>query len=148
MQSYITDSVKVTLVQAALSDGQATTNSTSVDMNGFDGVLFVGITGTITGSGTVTLTGSQSADDSTFALLATATASVVATAAAESDNFLALDIFKPGDRYVRVTMVRAVANSVYSGTLAIQYQAREKITTQDATTLAGSLVQALTPAEA
>ena len=47
--------VKVTLVQAPLADGQTDPDSGSVDMRGFEGVMFLGIVGTVTGSGTASL---------------------------------------------------------------------------------------------
>ena len=143
---YLTEDVKLTLVQAGLADGQTDPDSSSVDMSGFDGVLFVGIVGTITGSGTVTMIAAQSSDDSTFNTLSGA--SVVATAAADSDKLLVIDIQRPVDRYVRTSLTRATANSIYGGTLAIQYKARSKATATAAAQLADTIDQLTAPAEA
>ncbi|MDX9861657.1 MAG: hypothetical protein RBS99_12150, partial [Rhodospirillales bacterium] len=85
--NYLSEEIKLTLVQAGLADGQTDPDSSSVDMAGFDGVMFIGIVGTITGAGTVTLTAEQSSDDGVADAFAALTgASVVATAAAESDK--------------------------------------------------------------
>jgi uncharacterized membrane protein YebE (DUF533 family) len=144
--NFLSEEIKFTLVQAAIADGQTDPDSSSVDMEGFDGVMFVGICGTITGSGTITMAAEQSADDSTFNALTGASA--VATAAADSDKLLVLDIDKPLDRYVRTALTRAVANSVYGGTVAIQYKARGKPTATAAAQLAAAIVRSATPAEA
>jgi hypothetical protein len=72
---------------------------------------------------------------------------VVATGAAESDKLLVLDIDQPRERYVRTALTRAVANSIYGGTLAIQYKARSKPTTTAAAQLADTLTQLHRPAE-
>jgi hypothetical protein len=142
MGSYLSEDVKVTLVQAALADGQTDPDSSSVDMSGYDGVMFIGVVGTITGSGTANLIAAQSSDDSTFATLSGMTATK--TAAAQSDTTMILDVQRPADRYVRTTLTRAVANSVYGGTIAIQYKARSLAA---AAALANSIVRGITPAE-
>ena len=146
MLGFLSENVKLTLVQAALADGQTDPDSSSVDMSGFDGVMFVGVVGTITGSGTATLTAEQSSDDSTFNALSGASA--VATAAADSDKLLVIDIDKPVDRYVRTALTRATANSIWGGTLAIQYKAGSKPTTTAAAQLADTIDQLKSPAEA
>lgn len=147
MGNYLSEEIKLTLVQAALADGQSDPDSTAVDMAGFDGVMFVGLVGTITGAGTVTLTGQQSSDNGVADAFAPMTgAAVVATAAAESDKLLVLDIDQPRERYVRTNLTRAVANSIYGGTLAIQYKARSKPTTTAAAQLADALTQLHRPA--
>lgn len=136
--------VKVTLVQAALADGQTDPDSDSVDMTGFDGVMFVGIIGTVAATGTVSLQAAQSADDSSFDDLS---GMVAAGDADDDDMFLLLDVYRPTDRYVRTTLTRGTANSVYGGTLAIQYKATKKPTTHDASTLAAQAL-GISPAEA
>jgi len=142
---YLTDEISATLVQAALADGQTDPDSDSVDMSGYDGVLFIGSVGTITGSGTVAMAVEQSADDSSFAALTGASAQ--ADAAADSDKLLMVDVFRPTDRYVRTALTRATANSVYNGTIALRYKAKSKPTAQTAASLAAALVQVMTPAE-
>jgi hypothetical protein len=139
----LSENVKITLVQAALADGQTDPDSSSVDMAGFDGVMFVGIVGTITGSGTANLVVAQSSDDgSTDAYNSLTGLTVTATAAAQSDRVLVLDCFRPTKRYVRTTLTRAVANSIWGGTLAIQYSGKNRPTVQDATTVLTAVLAA------
>jgi hypothetical protein len=137
---------KVTLVQAPLADGQTDPDSSSVDMLGFEGVMFIGIAGTITGNGTVSLKASQSSNNADFNDLSGIVATTVA--ASDDDSFLLLDVYRPTDRYVRTTLTRAVDNSVYGGTIAIQYGAHTQPTVHDAATLAVAAVLGISPAEA
>jgi hypothetical protein len=141
----LSKNVKVTLVQAPLADGQTDPDSAAVDMQGFEGVMFVGIVGTVTGSGTAALKASQSADNVNFNDLAGA---AVTGAAGGSDKFFVLDVYRPFDRYVRTTLTRAAANSIYGGTIAIQYGARKRPTIHDATTLAAAALLGISPSEA
>jgi hypothetical protein len=139
----LSKNVKVTLVQPALADGQTDPDSAAVDMQGFEGVMFVGILGTVTEGGTAALKAAQSSDNVNFNDLS----GVVATGDA-SDKFLVLDVYRPLDRYVRTTLTRAVANSIYGGTLAIQYGAHKRPTIHDAATLAAAAVLGISPSEA
>ena len=141
----LSKNVKVTLVQAPLADGQTDPDSSAVDMQGFEGVLFVGIVGTVTGAGTASLKAAQSSDNVNFNDLAGAVAS---GAAGGSDKFIVLDVYRPLDRYVRTTLTRAVANSIYGGTIAIQYGAHKKPTVHDAATLAAAAILGVSPSEA
>ena len=124
MAELLSEDVKITRVLANVADGQTDSNTSSVDMTGFDGVLFLITIGTITGSGTSTWTVEQSSDDSTFN--AVSGAEVDATGSAESDTVLILDVKRPLDRYVHVAYVRATANSEIDGVVALQYGARSK----------------------
>jgi hypothetical protein len=141
----LSKNVKITLVQAPLADGQTDPDSAAVDMQGFEGVMFVGIVGTVIGSGTAALKASQSSDNANFNDLS----GVAATGGAGgSDKFLVLDVYRPLDRYVRTTLTRAVANSIYGGTIAIQYGAHKRPTIHDAATLAAAAVLGISPSEA
>lgn len=59
-----------------------------------------------------------------------------------------LDVYKPLDRYVRTTLTRDGANSVYGGTIALQYGAHKKPTIHDAATLAAAAIPGISPSEA
>jgi len=133
----------VTLVQAPLADGQTDPDSSRVDMQGWDGVVFVLITGTITGVGTCKMTVKQAATDIVGDELTDC--NVTATAAADSDSLFAVDILRPIDRYLGVTLTRATENSVVGGVVAIRCRGRSApITQSDVDTL----VTKVTPAEA
>ena len=142
----LNEGVKFSVLLAPQADGQADDDSLNVDMAGYDGVMFICLLGTITGSGTVTMVGQQAATD--IAGDALDGASVVATGSADSDLLLALDIYQPTDRYVGVNVVRAVANSVLGGVLAIQYRGRSEPITQAPAQMAATLVALVSPDEA
>lgn len=139
--------VKVTRVKVAVAAGTGDTiQSDAVDMAGFEGVMFVVQFGTITATAVTTVKGQQSAT----AGLAGTEADLLGTAqsVADSDDGKAtvLDIYRPGKRYVNCAVVRATANVVIDGILAIQYGAAVTPTTNDATTVTGREVH-ISPAE-
>lgn len=145
---HLIDDIKVSLVQAALADGSTDPTSTNVDMaadGGYDGVMFVGICGTITGSGTVTLAATQATTDTTGTALSGMTAT--ATSSTKSDKLLIIDVYRPTKRYIGTTLTRATANSVYGGTLAIQYRSKSRAIAQATAMLAASVVKGETPSE-
>lgn len=141
--NLLNEGIKITLVSPAAADGSTDPVLTNVDMAGYDGVLFLCTVGTITGSGTVTMAIGQAATDTTVDALSGA--SVVATASTESDKIIAVDIFRPLDRYVGGTVTRAVANAILGGVIAIQYKAANRPVTQSG--LADTLVALVSPAE-
>lgn len=149
-KNYLSEEIKLTLVQAALADGQTDPDSSAVDMAGFDGVMFVGIVGTITGAGTLDLTVQQSDDEAgapdAYNALSGATAQATG-AGGDSDKLLVIDVDQPSKRYLRTNLTRAAANSIWGGTLAIQYKARSKPTATAVAQLAASIVQVHRPAE-
>ena len=141
--NLLNEDIKITLVSPAAADGQDDPTFTNVDMAGYDGVLFLCTVGTITGSGTVTMAIGQAATDTTVDALSGA--SVAAATSTESDMIIGVDIFRPLDRYVGGGIVRAVANSVLGGVIAIQYKAKNRPVTQSG--LADTLVALVSPAE-
>lgn len=96
-----------------------------VDMQGYDGVMFVAHMGTLTAGQVTTLEGKGSSDHSTWAAFATA-AITAGMADADGKKCLVLDIFRPVTRYVRPTIHRATQNAVIDSCIAILYQATDK----------------------
>lgn len=134
MKNFISET-KITLVQAGLADGQTDPNSESVDMSGFESCCFIGSVGTITGTGTVTLQAQRSTDNSNWSDITGA--SDVASGSADSDKTLMVNVVKGGYRYLRTTLTRGTANSIYGGTLAVQYDGTSFPTTQPAAAVTG-----------
>lgn len=111
--------VKITKVKAASATGTTEVTSDVVDMAGFEGVIFLtnigsfnagnflkGQQDTVVGMGTVQdLEGSK----------------VVATANGET---VFLDIYKPKERFVRASVIRAGATTVLGEIYALQYSGR------------------------
>ncbi|MCH7573603.1 MAG: hypothetical protein IIA59_00600 [Candidatus Marinimicrobia bacterium] len=116
--SNLTKNVKVTLVKAEQSSGGGAINSDSVDMQGFEGVVFIGTMVTANASNFASV--AQSADDSSFNDLA----GTKVTPGDAGDQFM-IDIYKPLDRYLRVDIDRGGANTVVGEIFALQYGARK-----------------------
>ena len=146
MGHYLTDNIMVDVIQAGIAAGQATTASDNIDMSGWDGVLIIGSAGTITGSGTATLTVGQAATDTTPDALTSAEA--VFSTSTDSNKIVLIDILHPLDRYIGTSLVTATANVVWNGTLALRYRGRAVPTTMTSGDMADTLVQLLKPAEA
>ena len=137
--------VKITRVMNAQAVGTTTVNGSEIDMQNFEGVLFILFGGTVTDGDLGlkaqqdTVTGMGSAAD----LAGTLTEILNA-----DDNKIAvLDIHLPRERFVRGVAVRGGATgAVIDGMVAVQYGVRKKPTTHDVTTVAAS-TSVVSPAE-
>ena len=126
--------VKISLVQNYLADGATDPDSDSVDMSGFDGVMFVGNIGAQAAAATAEMKAQQSEDDITFNDLEGA---VVVSPVESVDKFLVLDVYRPLERYVRTVLTRGgTGDSEWGATFAIQYMASKKPTDHDLAKLA------------
>lgn len=134
----LSDNVKIVKVLAATVAGTSAVNGSAVDMQGFDGVLFIAHLGALTATQVTKLQAQGSSDnDSDYAAFAT-DAVTPAAADADSDKLLVLDIFRPVTRYVRPTVERATANAVVDGVIAILYRADFMPVTADGTVSQGA----------
>lgn len=126
--------VKVTRVMNAVAAGTSDQNSSVIDMQGFDGVVFMAAFGTIT-SGAVTSIKVQQGADSGLSDAADLEGTSV-TVADDDDNQVAIvEVYRPRERYVRLVVDRGTQNAVIDGVLAIQYNGRIKPTTHDSSTV-------------
>ena len=128
--SNLSANVKVTKVKAATAAGTTDINSDGVDMQDFESVLFIVTFGVITAGAVTSIQADQSADNSSFAALL---GTKVVVAADDDDETFWLEIVKPGDRYVRLTVDRATQNAVVGEIYAIQGGASLKGITQNVT---------------
>lgn len=126
--------VKVTLVTPATAVGTASITGTTLDMSGFEGVLFVLAAGAITdGVAKITAQGGALVNGTDAAPLA---GTGTALSPAQSGGVAVLDLYRPLQRYITPQVVRGGATgSVIASLIAIQYGAHFKPTTQDATTV-------------
>lgn len=141
--------VKITRVLDSQVAGTTDTLSSSIlDMAGFDGVLFLLLLGDVTTNAVLTFQAQQNTANSGtgMATLAGTAAQSAAGASNQDNQVLALDVVKPTERYLRAQLVRATANAVVDGIIAIQYQGRLGPVTQSADVL--SEVVLASPAEA
>lgn len=109
---------------------QTAINSTSVDMAGYDGVIFVVTMGAITASAVTSINAAQSSDDSTFADLE-GTGQTIADS--DDEDIFYIDITKPMDRYVRLEVARATADAVVASAVAYQYISHKSAVTHGST---------------
>lgn len=124
---------KLTRVMNAVAAGVSDQNSTIVDMQNFEGVLFLASFGALTATQVTQIKAQQgAASDLSDAqdLLGTL---VGPLADADGNKCLALDVYKPRERFVRLVVDRGTANAVIDGVIAIQYGARTEPTSQDST---------------
>ena len=119
-------------------NGYAASGTTSpletsvLDMNGFDSVMFVGLASvTNTGQylsfqmGTASTTGAANFSEATGNVEQTVTGAIV------------MDVFEPTKRFVQGRFTASGASAPARGLLAIRYGARSLPTTQDAGSLVG-----------
>lgn len=141
----LSKNVQITRVMNGVVAGTDDTQSgTVLDMANWDGVVFIGLIGAITATGTATLQAQQGtlANGSDMATL---TGDVDYTAD-DGNKAAVLDVYRPQERYVRAQIVRATANVVIDGVIAIQYKGRKGPVTNGATVVGTTL--AVSPAEA
>lgn len=141
------NNVKITRVLVDTAAGQAATASDILDMEGFEGVLFIAKVGDVTDASVLTLAAQQNSANSTSGMaVLEGTVTFTAGATDADDDLLVLDVFKPRKRYVRAVLTSATANAVKNGIIAIQYGARKVPITQGATVLDSDTL--ISPAEA
>ena len=136
MSNNLSQNSKLTVVANASAAGTSAINSSSVDMTGYDSVLFEITFGAIVAGAVTTINLAQSADDSTFNDLLASSVTIADT----DDNKAAwLEVHKPIDRYVRLEVAKATQNSTVEGIRAWQTNHKlNKPTTHDSTTVLGS----------
>lgn len=130
----IAKGVKVTRVMNAVAAGQTAQNSSSVDRLGFETVVFVATFGAITAGAATSVKVQTSSDDSSFNDLL---GSSVTVADDDDNKAVWVEIVRPRERYLRMTISRATQDSVIDGIIAIQGLPKVRPTTHDSTTVLG-----------
>lgn len=134
--------VKITRVANAAAAAQTEVLSSVLDMQGYDGVMFVALLGDITATSVLTLTAKGNTASSTSSptpVTQVATAAFTAGASDADNKVLVVDVFDPALRYVFASLTRTTANAVVDGIIAIQYTAELRPTTKDASVLASAI---------
>ena len=134
---------KVTRVIDAIVAGTSGQNGTTIDMKGFDSVLFITSFGVITTNAVTSVNLATSSDDSNWNDLI---GSKIVVADDDDTSVTVHDVNAPLERYIRVEVARATQNAVIDGCVCIQYNAQASPTTHDATTVIGAEFYA-SPAE-
>jgi cytochrome c-type biogenesis protein CcmH/NrfF len=144
MDNTILNSVKTTRVMNAVAAGTTLQTGTTLDMQGFEGVMFTALFGTLTASAVTGIKVQQgSASDMSDA--ADLLGSALAIPEADNNKMLITEIYKPTKRYVRCLVTRGTANAVIDGVIAQQFGARVEPPV-NGTTVSGS-EYSISPAE-
>lgn len=131
------ENIKIVRVSAAVAAGSADSNGTAVDMQGYDGVVFVASIGAIVTGAVASLKAQQGAQAGGGDAADLAGTSVVI--ADDQDGKCAiLDIYRPTDRYVRPVVMRATQNVTIDSVVAILYNGRKAPVALDTTAIATS----------
>ena len=126
---------KISRVLDAQAAGTTDENSSAVDMQGWEGVLFVALFGTLTATQATAIKAQQATSlTGTFSDLAGTKVGPLADG--DSNKALALDVKNPRERYVRCVVDRSTADAVIDGVVAIQYGPRKMPTADDSTVAA------------
>lgn len=148
MQNLL-ENVAVEYINDAITAASDTDDdSAAVDMQGYEGALFiVPITDSVaTGVATMTIQ-QETTSGGTYAALSGAVAT--ATSAVNDDlngKLLIVDVYKPRERYLKATLTSATANIAFGATTVIKYGARAVPITQATAEVAASTT-AISPAE-
>lgn len=136
---------KLTRVSNAVAAGTSDVNSAVIDMQNFEGCLFVVAFGAIT-AGAVTSIKLQQGAQSDLSDAADLASTSVTVADDDDNQIFYLDIYRPRERYVRLVVDRGTQNAVIDGIFAQQYGPKKSPTTHDSTTVGGGEIHA-SPAE-
>ena len=126
---------KVTRVMDAVTAGTSDQNSTNIDMQGFDSVLFITSFGVITSSAVTSVKLQTSTDNSSFSDLL---GSDITVADSDDTSMTVHDLVAPQERYIRLVVLRGTQNAIIDGSNAQQYNATAEPVTHDATTVIGT----------
>lgn len=119
---------------AAASDTDS--NTDIIDMQGFDGVVFVCPMTDSVDTGVATMTAEQNTANSDTGMAALSGGAATATSAANDDlngKLLVVDVYKPRERYVQCAVTSGAANIAYGNVIAIQYNGCKAPITEDST---------------
>lgn len=134
--------VKISVVAAAAAAAQTDVTSSVLDMQGYDGVMFVALTGDVAATSALQLTAYGNSANSTSSptpVEQVATDAFTATATSADSKALIVDVHEPALRYVFAELTRGTADAAVGGIIAIQYKAALKPTAQDATVIASAV---------
>lgn len=118
-------------------------NSTRLDMAGYEGVLFLTTITDSAATGVATLTIESNTADSDTGMVAITGAASAKTCTVNDDingTLLIVEVKNPQKRYVQGVRTSATANIAFGEIQAIRYGAKEKPVTADATVSTGTFV--------
>ena len=125
----LSKNVALIKVKALSASAGTAINSDSVDMQGWEGVMFFGRIATVDAVNFANA--AQSSDDGSADAFADLAGTKV-TPGDDADSFL-IDVYRPLERYVRCEVDRGGANTIVGDIYAIQYGPKVKPTTHGST---------------
>lgn len=133
--------IKITVVEAAAAAAQTELVTDVLDMSGYEGVMFIALTGDVTSGSVLTLTvkgNSANSVSSPTPVTQKATDAFTAGATDADSKVLMVDVYKPALRYVFGSLTRTTQDAIVGGIIAIQYSAKSKPTTQATSVIASA----------
>ncbi|OHB68812.1 MAG: hypothetical protein A2V70_11345 [Planctomycetes bacterium RBG_13_63_9] len=137
MSFNLTKGCKLTRVINATAAGTSDVNGSTIDMKGYDSVVFIVGFGEITATAVTSIKAQQGAA-SNMSDAADLLGTAISVADDDDDQIVALEVVKPQERYVRVVVDRGTANAVIDFGIALQHAAQTEPVTHDPTTVIGS----------
>lgn len=122
------------------------TPSSGIDMQNFEGCLFIVPFGPITAGAATSIKVQQSSDDGSSDTYADLAGTSVTVEDDDDNQVFWVDVYRPRERYLKLIVDRGTQNAVVDGIIAIQYGPKNLPTTHDATTVGGGELHA-SPAE-
>ena len=145
-QGYLTENVAIDYIEAAATADTTTLTTDVLDMQGYDGVVFIAAFGDVTSGSVLLLSVLENTANSTSSPTPTAISGATAGATAGASDYdaklIAVDVQKPTKRYVYATLARGTQNAVVNGVTAIRYKGSHSCpVTQGSTVLQLTKVQ-------
>lgn len=118
--NYLSENVKITRILNGVVAGTSDQTSTAIDMQGWDGCLFIGAIGALTSTQVTKMLIHHS--DASGSGFAATTATTAAMGDSDGNKLLMIDVQKPSKQYLKAVIDRGTANAVIDGVIAIQYR--------------------------
>jgi len=118
---------KIDQVLGYYAAGTTKRTSAIVDMQNYEGCLFIAELGTIIENGTLDVFVEQHTLNQTSGMARVATTTVHTVTAADAaltSSCILVDVYKPGERYLQCNITPAVSSAVVLGITAIRYNGR------------------------
>jgi hypothetical protein len=131
----LTDKARMAALAGASAAGMTEVDSGSVDAQRTEGVLFMATLGAISANGVAQLNIQESSTGTGgWAAIPGATATFTDSGAGTAGPIVvAVDVFKPQQRYLRAQLLRTVANTVLDGIVSMSYGLGKPPAIQDST---------------
>lgn len=139
---HLLKDIKITVVEAAAAAAQTDLTTDVLDMTGYEGVMWIALTGDVTSGSVLTLTAKGNSANSVSSptpVTQKASDAFTAGAATADSKAIVVDVFRPTLRYQFAVLSRTTQDAIVGGIIAIQYKADTKPTSQDASVIASAV---------